>query len=187
MKLTDEPWAVLEPLIPAPRRRADGRGRPWADTRAVLNGMLWILRTGAPWQDLPDRYPPYQTCHRRFQQWRRAGVIERLLHALAEEVRDRGGLDLSECFIDGTFVIAKKGAAGWDQPSGAKGRSSWPWQTARVFLSPSTWPVLRRTKLHSSTPPSKAGSSRRSRSASSATRPTTALRSTAASRRTASS
>jgi transposase len=57
---------------------------------------------------LPDRYPPYQTCHRRFQQWVRSGVFERLLKALAEDVRVRGGLDLSECCIDGTFVMAKK-------------------------------------------------------------------------------
>jgi transposase len=68
MDLTDAQWAVLEPLF-RPRRRSDGRGRPWRDTRAVLNGVLWILRTGAPWHDLPSRYPPYQTCHRRFQHW----------------------------------------------------------------------------------------------------------------------
>ena len=58
MDLTNEQWAVLEPLM-RPKRRADGRGRPWQDTRRVLNGVLWILRTGAPWKDLPDRYPPY--------------------------------------------------------------------------------------------------------------------------------
>ena len=67
MDLTDEQWEVLEPLIPVPPRRGDGRGRPWRDPRDVLNGILWILRTGAPWKDLPERYPPYQTCHRRFQ------------------------------------------------------------------------------------------------------------------------
>lgn len=67
MDLTDEQWEVLEPLIPNPPRRADGRGRPWRDSRDVLNGILWVLRTGAPWHDLPERYPPYQTCHRRFQ------------------------------------------------------------------------------------------------------------------------
>jgi transposase len=49
------------------KRRPDGRGRPWRDARAVLNGVLWVLRTGAPWHDLPDRYPPYHTCDRRFQ------------------------------------------------------------------------------------------------------------------------
>src|SRR5580700_1363173 len=54
-------------------------GRPWQDTRAVLNGVCWVLRTGAPWHDLPRRYPPYQTCHRRFQQWQRSGLLEQLL------------------------------------------------------------------------------------------------------------
>lgn len=61
MDLTDEQWEVLEPLIPDPLRRTDGRGRPWRDSRDVLNGILWVLRTGAPWHDLPERYPPYQT------------------------------------------------------------------------------------------------------------------------------
>src|SRR5258708_28980274 len=70
MDLTEAQWQVLRPLL-TPQRRPDGRGRPWRDARAVLNGILWILRTGAPWHDLPDRYPPYQTCHRRFQQWQR--------------------------------------------------------------------------------------------------------------------
>jgi transposase len=48
------------------------------------HGILWVLRTGAPWKDLPERYPPYQTCHRRFQQWRKNGTIERVLYTLAE-------------------------------------------------------------------------------------------------------
>ena len=55
MDLTNEKWEVLEPLIPAPVRRADGRGRPWRNSRDVLNGILWVLRTGAPWRDLPER------------------------------------------------------------------------------------------------------------------------------------
>jgi transposase len=59
MDLTDEPWEVLKAIIPVPRRRPDGRGRPWRDPRVVLNGMLWIVRTGAPWQDLPPRYALY--------------------------------------------------------------------------------------------------------------------------------
>ena len=69
MDLTNEQWEVLEPLIPDPVRQADGRDRPWRDSRDVLNGLLWVLRTGALWRDLPERYPPYQTCHRRFQRW----------------------------------------------------------------------------------------------------------------------
>ena len=109
MALTDEQWEVLKPLIPDPPRREDGRGRPWRDSRAVLNGILWVLRTGAPWHDLPERYPPYQTCHRRFQRWVEEGVLSCILEALAQDLKERGGLDLSECFIDGAFVVAKKG------------------------------------------------------------------------------
>jgi transposase len=66
--LTNAQWEILDSLIPQPTPRSDGRGRPWKDRRAVLNGILWILRSGAPWADVPDRYPSYQTCHRRFQQ-----------------------------------------------------------------------------------------------------------------------
>jgi transposase len=73
-----------------------------------MNGVLWILRTGASWYDMPDRYPPYQTCHRRFQQWVRTGIFEKILQALATDLRERGGLNLSECYIDGTFIVAKK-------------------------------------------------------------------------------
>ncbi len=146
MDLTDEQWEVLEPLIADPPRRADGRGRPWRDPRDVLNGILWILRTGAPWHDLPERYPPYQTCHRRFQKWVEEGTLSRILEALAEDLKERGGLDLSECFIDGTFVVAKKGGTRWERPSGARVRSSWRWQTVLLFLSPYTQRVLARTR-----------------------------------------
>jgi len=97
---------------------ADGRGRPWRSSRAVLDGILWILRTGAQWADLPDRYPPHQTGHRRYQRWVREGLFERILEALAQDLKERGGLDLSECFIDGTFIVAKKGEDVWARPSG---------------------------------------------------------------------
>jgi transposase len=146
MDLTDEQWAVLEPLLVEPPRRADGRGRPRVASRPILNGILWVLRTGAPWADLPERYPPYQTCHRRFQQWSRDGTLPRLLRTLAEDLRERGDLDLDESFIDGTFAPAKKGGGRWDPPVGARARRSWPLQTALVFLSPYARQVLRRMK-----------------------------------------
>ena len=154
MDLTDDQWVVLAPLIGELPRRADGRGRPWRSSRDVLNGILWILRTGAQWADLPERYPPYQTCHRRFQRWIRDRTLERVLEALAADLKDRGGLDLSECFIDGTFIVAKKGGSAWERPSGAKVRSSWQWQTALVFLSPCVPLRLRLTRSRSSRPPS---------------------------------
>jgi transposase len=109
MDVTDEQWAVLEPVLGAMPRRADGRGRPWRDSWQVVNGILWILRTGAQWHTLPAEYPPYQTCHRRFQRWVPGGTLEGLLETLTQVLIARGKLDLSECFIDGTFIVAKKG------------------------------------------------------------------------------
>ncbi|HXO77662.1 MAG TPA: IS5 family transposase [Puia sp.] len=109
MELTEAQWLILEPLVPDPPRRSDGRGRPWKDKRTVLNGILWVLRTGAPWEDMPERYGSHQTAHRRFQQWVKSGVLEAVLKALANDLYERGQIDLSECFIDGTFIMAKKG------------------------------------------------------------------------------
>ena len=146
MDLTDEQWAVVEPLLPKPVMRADGKGRPRVGNRAILNGILWVMRTGAPWHDMPNRYPPYQTCHRRFQEWVKAGTFETILKKLVQDVKERGDLDLTECFIDGTFVMAKKGAQGWEKPSGARVQSSWQWQMALVFLSPYPLEVLRRMR-----------------------------------------
>ena len=150
MDLTDDQWVLIAPLVADKprirRRKIDGRGRPRVPARDVWNGILWILRTGAPWHDLPDRYPPYQTCHRRFQEYCRNGTYDRVLKTLAEDLRDRGGLDLSESFIDGTFAPAKKGGGRWEKPSGVKAQRSWPWQTAMVFLSPYAQRALRRMK-----------------------------------------
>ena len=64
----------------------------------MLNGILWVLGTGAPWRELPSKYPSYQTCHRRFQQWVRAGEFEHILRVLAEELQARGKLNLEEAF-----------------------------------------------------------------------------------------
>ncbi|MGA9898318.1 MAG: transposase, partial [Terriglobales bacterium] len=102
-ELSDAQWKLIEPLL-RPKRRTDGRGRPWQDTRAVLNGILWVLGTGAQWRELPNKYPPYQTCHRRFQQWVREGKLEGILRVLAEELHARGKLDLEEAFIDASFT-----------------------------------------------------------------------------------
>jgi len=65
LDVTDAKWEILNVLIPEPRRREDRHGRPWKARRDVLNGILWMLRTGAPWADLPERYPSYQTCAAR--------------------------------------------------------------------------------------------------------------------------
>lgn len=164
MDLTDVQWEFIEPLLPRYGRRRDGRGRPRKDLREVLNGVLWILRTGAQWADLPDRYPPYQTCHRYFQEWSRDGTVKRILHALAEDLYQRGGIDISEAFIDGTFAGAKKGASPSGRRSAGRGPRSWQLQTALVFLSPPGLQVLRHMRSRSW--------KRRSTTASSRTPPT---------------
>ncbi len=146
MDLTNEQWNIVEAILPTDHVRSDKRGRPWSDRRKVLEGALWILRTGAPWQDLPTRYGPYQTVHRRFQNWVRAGVIEKVLLALADHLKEAGGLDLKECFVDGTFVPAKKGGAWLGRPNEAKAPRSWALQTAMVYLSPYGQRVLRQLK-----------------------------------------
>jgi len=92
-EVTDEQWAVLEPLLRFPRR-SDGRGRPPQDTRAVLNGVLWTLGTGAQWRELPNKHPPYQTCHRRFYQWVRSGQLQKALQVLALALKQEGDLPL---------------------------------------------------------------------------------------------
>jgi transposase len=99
--LTGAQWAFIEPLIPTLPRRADRCGRPWRDSREVLKGILWILRTGAQWSEMPDGYRPYQTCHRRSQQWRQSVVMDRLLEALAKDLERRGKIKVEECFHRG--------------------------------------------------------------------------------------
>src|SRR3970040_92673 len=152
MDLSDAQWAILKPLL-QPRGRSEGRGRPWRDARAVLNGVLWVLRTGTPWHDLPSRYPPYQTCHLRLQQWRREGTLTQVLTRLAEDLRDRGKIDLSETFIDASFSSAQKGALLSARLAEEKAVKSWRSSIAMVFLSPSASPALRRMKRNLSKPP----------------------------------
>ena len=151
-EVSDEQWSLLEPIL-RPKVRPDGKGRPPADTRAVLNGVLWILGTGAQWRELPNKYPPYQTCHRRFQQWVRSGALAKVLRKLAKRLRAEGRWNLAEACIDATFAAAKKGASGLVLPSEARGRKSRLSPLATVYLSPSVSNLLRPTRANSSKKP----------------------------------
>lgn len=146
MELTDKQWGVIEPILPKSKSRKGKRGRPPVNKREVLNGILWILRTGAQWREMPEKYPPYQTCHRYFQHWSRAGTLEKLLKRLAKDLIERGKLNVEEGFIDGSFSSAKKGVLALVEQSAAKGARSWQSQTALVFLSPYALQALRHTK-----------------------------------------
>jgi transposase len=141
-EVTDEQWELLEPVL-RPARRQDNRGRPWYETRAVLNGVLWVLGTGAQWAELPDRYPPYQTCHRRFQRWVGDGKLVKALRLLATHLHQRGKLNLDEAFVDATFASAKKGASRSVPRGAARARKSSLSPLATVFLSPYLSKALR--------------------------------------------
>jgi transposase len=91
--LTDAQWQRREPRLPA-QRPANGRqgGRPAEDHRRIINGMLWIDRTGAPWRDLPTRYGPWATVATRFSRWTTSGLWERIPHTLPAQADATGGV-----------------------------------------------------------------------------------------------
>lgn len=143
--LSDAKWAKIEPLLPKLPRHPRG-GRPWADNRAVLEGILWILYSGARWKDLPDTYPSASTCWRRLKLWEEQDVWLTIWRTFLGTLDERGQLRWSETFMDGSFFPAKKG--GWRSvpPRGGKARSAWWWSTARVCLLESTWTLRPRRK-----------------------------------------
>lgn len=110
--LSDEEWAVIKPLLPV-----QGRGAKRGDDRKVLNGIFYILRTGAPWRDLPGRYGSPTTVYNRYVRWGRKGVWKEVFDALAKEVKD------SLIFVDASIVIAHRAAAGSKRGTG---RRYWP-------------------------------------------------------------
>ena len=98
--LTDFEWRVIEPLLPN-----KSRGVPRVDDRRVLNGIFWVLRSGAPWRDLPERYGPRTTCYNRFVRWREAGMWDRMMDAIT--AAHEGDIQM----IDSTSVRAHQQAA----------------------------------------------------------------------------
>lgn len=135
--LTDEQWHKIEPLLPQPKPRSKRRkrGRPPKGNRQVLEGILWILKTGARWRDLPKDFGvSASVCWKRLRLWEERGVWLRLWRAFLCELDQQAKLDWSETFLDGSFAAAKKGATALAKPSAARARSGWWWSTARVFL-----------------------------------------------------
>ena len=117
--INDDQWQKLEPLLPKPKLNPKG-GRPRASNRLVLEGLLWILRTGARWCDLPDRYPSPSTCWRRLRLWEEQGVWLDVWRKFLSMLDEKGALDWQEAFIDGSFAPAKKGGPLLGLPNGAK-------------------------------------------------------------------
>ena len=124
--LSDEDWALLEPLMPAARKSAR------EDDRRIMNGIFYVLRTGMPWRDLPERYGPYTTVYNRFNRWSRRGIWKKIFDTLAAQSHD------SLHMIDSTIVKAHRAA------SGGKGGS-------KIRRSASAGAVARRKSTRSST------------------------------------
>jgi transposase len=118
--------------------------------RLVFEGILWVLRSGARWKDLPERYPSPSTCWRRLRDWEEQGVWEHAWRALLAELDEGQHLGWEEVFTDGTFSPAKKGAIAREKPNVERVRSFWWWRTARVYLSACTSPLRRQRKSRSS-------------------------------------
>ena len=109
-ELTDEHWALIEPLLPPQRRTT--RGGVWRDHRMVVNGIFWILFSGAAWRDMQERYGSCKTAHDRFRRWQRDGTWDRVLAALRLKADVRGLLDYAQYNADSTSVRATRAAGG---------------------------------------------------------------------------
>lgn len=108
-ELTDRQWRRLTPLLPPQKPPTGG---PSKDHRTVINGILWILRTGAPWRDLPRHYGAWQTVSGRFYPWRRIGLWQQVFETLQQPTDAAGKLNGDIHFVDGSVVRAHQHAAG---------------------------------------------------------------------------
>ena len=151
-ELTDAQWAKIAPLIPEPKPNPNGGPWPIAN-RPCFEGILWVLRSGARWKDLPKRrFPSASTCWRRLRDWERTGIWLKVWRTFLAELDEQGRLKWEETFADGTFSPAKKGARASARPNVERVRSLWWWQTARVFLWECTLPRPHQMKSRSLKP-----------------------------------
>ena len=164
--VTDAQCAKIEPLLPK-RKVSKLGGRPPASDRECLEGILWVLRSGARSKDLPDWYPSYATCWRRLVYWEGEDVLVTIWHAFLDELDEKGLINWEQIFVDASFSPAKKGATTWARPNVVKVQSGWWWLMAKEFhlhAAPRLVERLRSTLRRPSLPKSKAPRTTRSRS-----------------------
>ena len=126
--LTDKQWDLIQPVLP-PRPRM---GRPRADDRLTLNAILWIMKTGARWVDLPKELGDDSTAHRRLKRWSKDGTWDRVWRTLLGTLDQEGKLDWKACAIDGSYVRAKGGARSSVRAAAARRPSATSSVTATV-------------------------------------------------------
>ena len=142
-ELSDEQWQLIRDLFPEPTVGPQG-GRPVVASRPCVEGILWMLRSGARWKDIPSHFPSAATCWRRHRDWTRSGVWEKAWARLARRLHRAGRLNHEESFADGTFASAKKGAKRSARQSEARAPRLWSLPTAAAFRLEST----RRVPVH---------------------------------------
>jgi transposase len=162
-ELEDRQWDLIKGLMPRQKR-----GGKWNDHRTTLNGMLWILRSGAAWRDMPERYGKWSSIYDRFCRWRRDGTFDRILTALRVRLDKAGKIDWDLWLVDGSNVRASRVAAGARKKSRTKTPSN-PTTTHWVAAAAdgeanSTWLLTERAfPCTSSSPPGKRTNRRKSR------------------------
>src|SRR5437867_10123996 len=133
--LSDAQWDLVKGLMPKQRR-----GGKWNDHRVTVNGMLWVLRTGAPWRDLPERYGRWKSVYDRFNRWRKEGMYQRLLKALRVRLDKAGRIDWDLWCVDGSSVRAARAAAGAGKKGAKPSRKTRRWVAREAGGDPSsTW------------------------------------------------
>ena len=142
MRLTQEQWKAVEPLVQPRTNRTDRRGRPWRDARSVLDAILWTIRHGCAWKSIPSELPPYQTCHRRFQTWLEDGTFLLVIEALLHDLDVRGGIDIRWVLTSRPDSTRFAEALTSLRPAGRRGRPGWRTQTLETLLAPKMVRVL---------------------------------------------
>ena len=137
--LSDEQWSLIAPLLPAPA----STGRPRSDGRRLVEGILWVVRTGAPWRDLPGRFGPWQTVYHWFNAWTRDGTWDRILEALQMRLDAEGRIDWDLWCVDGSNIRASRAAAGAGEKGGLANPETTLWAARAADTGAnSTWLLM---------------------------------------------
>ena len=159
-EITDEQWELIADLFPP----LVGNGRPFRDHRTMVNACFWILNTGSPWRDLPERYGPWQTAFNRFNRWRKDGTFTRILERLRMRLDAEGRIDWDLWCVDGSNVRAHAAAAGAGKKGDLENPPTTRWVAREAGTGPrSTWSLtVTEFPWPSTSPPDKRTRARRS-------------------------
>jgi len=136
--LTENQWEVIEPFVK--KEKETRRGRPPGDRRKIVDGILWIVRTGAPWRDLPKRFGPWKTVYHWYNEWSKEGTWDRVLEALQIRLDQKGRIDWDLWCVDGSNVRASRAAAGGGEKGGLLSQETTHWAArAADGAANSTW------------------------------------------------